>query len=181
MNVVLLGMVADYDAMRLGAGLSGKTFFMFAIGALFVAADLASLGHTGMWMGLRARRLQHAFLGMLGRVMLMPWLGIALSAVSLLMIGFSAADLYILLFFWMLISLVIDAVLGAKARFHMERGFRRAASGDYEGLKAMVAEIAALREDVMGPLPPNAPLSQTDGKTGEGRLGGENHKEPQPA
>ena len=146
MNVVLLGMVADYDTMRLGAGLSGKTCFMFAIGALFVAADLSALGHTGMWMGLRARRLQNAFLGMLGRVMLMPWLGIALSAVSLLMIGFSAADLYILLFFWMLISLVVDGVLGAKARFHMEKGFRKAASGDYEGLKEMVAEIAALRE-----------------------------------
>jgi ABC-type transport system involved in multi-copper enzyme maturation permease subunit len=146
MNVVLLGMVADYDKMRLGAGLSGKTFFVFAIGALFVAADLSSLGNTGMWMGLRARRLQNAFLGMLGRVMLMPWLGIALSAVSLLMIGFNSADLYILLFFWMLVSLIVDGVMGAKARFHMERGFRKAASGDYEGLKEMAAEIAALRE-----------------------------------
>jgi len=146
MNVVLLGMVADYDKMRLGAGLSGKTFFMFAIGALLVAADLSSLGTTGTWTGLRARRLQNAFLGMLGRVMLMPWLGIALSAVSLLMIGFSAPDLYILLFFWMLVSLVVDGLVAAKARFHMERGFRKAAAGDYEGLKEMAAEIAALRE-----------------------------------
>jgi hypothetical protein len=131
MNVGLIAAVADFNRGGGGHSVVGVCCFFFAVGGLFLKGDVTALSYAGMWIGLRGRRLQREVLEMLGRVMLVPWVGVAFFAVTLILgAGLSAAEMFLLLFGWVLLSLFTDAFAGARARGRLDREFRHAACGD---------------------------------------------------
>jgi len=131
MNVFLLGMLGDWNQTGSGHEAVVIGIFFFAVGALLLKGDITALSYVGLWSGLRARRLHWALVEVLGRVMLVPWLGIVFFAVTLIRgVGLSAGEMFLLLFAWILISLMVDAVAGAGARDRLDHKFRQAACGD---------------------------------------------------
>jgi len=104
---------------------------LFLGGMLALAADFRALSTVGIWLALRADRHHRAVLGALGRILPAPW--VALLPVIFLSMGpgLTMDRLGLMLAFWFLLGIALDAVMASIARRQLKRGFRAvlAASG----------------------------------------------------
>jgi hypothetical protein len=107
--------------------------FLGGILALFV--DFKALQMVGMWMALRARKHHRAVLGTLGRVMLVPWVGIFLWVFLMVTDAFrpSEGELGVVFVVWFMAGILTDLVVSAKARAGLGRGLRYWAAGAETG------------------------------------------------
>jgi hypothetical protein len=98
--------------------------FLGGILALFV--DFKALQTVGMWMALRTRKHHRAVLGTLGRVMLVPWVGIFLLVFLAITRSFGPSESALVTTFalWFIAGFVTSLVVGAKARAGLGRGLR---------------------------------------------------------
>jgi ABC-type transport system involved in cytochrome c biogenesis permease component len=106
--------------------------------AVFIA-DLVALSWVGMWMGLRSRGVNRATAASVVRVMVLPWViwGMVLTTVALLLefvfrsrslpkwleVDFPSFPIW----FWFLISMANNLLLGTLARVRLLTRFRQAA------------------------------------------------------
>jgi ABC-type transport system involved in cytochrome c biogenesis permease component len=99
---------------------------LFLGGMLALFVDFKALQTIGMWMALRARKHHRAVLGTLGRVMLVPWVGIFLLVFMTMTrsFGLSESELAVVFALWFMAGIVTDLVFSAQARAGLERGLR---------------------------------------------------------
>ena len=102
---------------------------------LMLVADLAALYWVGMWKALTAKNPTRAAAGNLGRILVLPWVVLALSAlvVSLVWRNPENAPLQkVFLGLWIGAGLAADLGFGAWARYKLLTEFRVAATRRYE-------------------------------------------------
>jgi len=113
---------------HLEMGTTDQALFLelFLGGILALFADFKALQTVGMWMALRARRHHRAVLGTLGRVMLVPWVGIFLWVFLMVTDAFrpSEDELGVVFAVWFMAGILTDLVVNAKARAGLGRGLR---------------------------------------------------------
>jgi ABC-type transport system involved in multi-copper enzyme maturation permease subunit len=110
---------------------------VYAAAMISLVADAAALHWIGMWLALKARNSQRAILGAIARVLLLPWIALALGLVLLNSLpadfpgaGFSPGG-PLLVGLWLAMGLAIDLGFGAWARFKLLAGFRRRVAEGY--------------------------------------------------
>jgi hypothetical protein len=104
---------------------------LWLAGMVVFVADLIALSWLSMWLGLCRRRLNRAWNEAVLRVMALPWLLFALF-VTLASGGtfFSGSDAgWVLLVFWLGISLAVAVVFGSYAKVSLLSEFRERATG----------------------------------------------------
>ena len=99
---------------------------LFLGGVLMLFMDFRAIQTVGMWLALRARKQHRAVLGTLGRVMLVPWVGVFLLAflTSVRTFNPSEIDLAVIFASWFMVGTINDMALGAQARAGLGRGLR---------------------------------------------------------
>jgi ABC-type transport system involved in multi-copper enzyme maturation permease subunit len=96
---------------------------------LMLVADLGALYWVGMWQGLRARNPGRAATGSLWRILVVPWLVIALIALFQLLrdlIGAHVPDpgWQFMLGVWFMVGLATDLIFGLVSRYKLVTEFR---------------------------------------------------------
>jgi ABC-type transport system involved in multi-copper enzyme maturation permease subunit len=108
--------------------------WVYAAAMISLVADVAALHWTGMWQALTARNPQRAVVGSMARILVLPWLGMAL---ALLIIVFaSSVSQYEpqptrLVALWLALGITTDIGFGAWARHRLYTEFRQAAAQQY--------------------------------------------------
>ncbi len=108
--------------------------WVYVAGMVSLVADVAALHWTGMWQALTARNPQRAVMGSMARILVLPWLGMAL---ALLIIVFaSAVSQYEpqptrLVALWLALGITTDIGFGAWARHRLYTEFRQVAAQRY--------------------------------------------------
>ena len=104
-------------------------------GMVMLIADLAGLYWMGMWKALTARNPTRAVAGNLVRIIVLPWVVLALGALiaSLVLPTAESEPLQkFCLGAWLIVGLAADLGFGAWARYKLLGGFRLAATQRYE-------------------------------------------------
>jgi ABC-type transport system involved in cytochrome c biogenesis permease component len=104
---------------------------IFLGGIVALVVDFRALHAVGTWMGLRARRHHWAVLGTLGRVMLVPWVGILMWVFVMISRTFSPSEseLGVIFALWFAAGIINDLVFWGTARIGLGRGLRYWMSG----------------------------------------------------
>jgi len=108
--------------------------WVYVAAMISLVADVGALHWTGMWRALAARNPQRAVIGSLGRILVLPWLGIAL---ALLILALAASVSQYepqptrLVALWLALGITTDIGFGAWARHRLYTEFRRAAAERY--------------------------------------------------
>jgi ABC-type Na+ efflux pump permease subunit len=107
--------------------------WVYVAAMISLVADVAALHWTGMWQALRARNPQRAVLGSVARILVLPWLGMAL---ALLIIAFASVSQYEpqptrLVALWLALGITTDIGFGGWARHRLYTEFRQAAAQRY--------------------------------------------------
>jgi len=113
------------DPMHMGTRDRAVFVELFAGGIVLLLADTYALRWVGMWMGLRARGHHRAILATLGRVMILPWLGVVF--VWLLGVGGAfrnSGDTAVVFGLWQAFGVVLDLGFAYRARMALKRGLR---------------------------------------------------------
>ena len=129
-------LVAASDVMLL-ENAEDRTFWIlfWAAAMIMLLADLAALYWVGMWQALTAKTPTRATVGNAGRILVLPWVMLALAglAAALLSPGAAAEPLQkLLLGAWLGVGVVTDLGFGAWARHKLLTEFRLAATRRYE-------------------------------------------------
>ncbi len=104
-------------------------------GMVMLAADLAALYWVGMWQALTAKNPTRAAAGSLARILLLPWVALALGVLFLTLFwpnGEGDSVLKVFLGAWVGAGLAADIGFGAWARHNLLSEFRVAATRRYE-------------------------------------------------
>jgi ABC-type transport system involved in multi-copper enzyme maturation permease subunit len=108
----------------------------WAAGMVMLIADLAALYWVGMWLALSSKNPTRAAASNLGRILVMPWVVLAMGALVIsLTWPQHAGDEPLQKFFlsaWLGVGLAVDLGLGAWARTRLLTEFRLAATRRYE-------------------------------------------------
>jgi hypothetical protein len=108
--------------------------WVYAAAMIGLAADVAALHWTGMWQALTARNPQRAALGTVGRILVLPWLGMAL-ALFLAALAATVAQYEPqpgrVVALWLALGLTTDVGFAAWSRHQLYTRFRRAAEQRY--------------------------------------------------
>ena len=110
--------------------------WVYVAAMISLPADVLALHWTGMWQALTARNPQRAAFGALGRILLLPWLGMAL---ALLIIVLAATVIPYqpepqpsrLVALWLALGLTTDIGFATWARHRLYTDFRRSAELQY--------------------------------------------------
>ena len=105
-------------------------------GMAMLVADLAALYWVGMWNALSARNPTRAAAGNLGRILVLPWVLLALCVLAVTLVWPNAGDApvqKVFLCLWFGIGLAVDLGFGSWARYKLLTEFRLAATRRYEG------------------------------------------------
>jgi ABC-type transport system involved in multi-copper enzyme maturation permease subunit len=133
---LLFTMAAAFDEMLLENPEDRSFWVLFWSGGMvMLVADLAALYWVGMWKALTAKNPTRAAAGNLGRILVLPWVVLALSAlvVSLVWRNPENAPLQkVFLGLWIGAGLAADLGFGAWARYKLLTEFRLAATRRYE-------------------------------------------------
>jgi ABC-type transport system involved in cytochrome c biogenesis permease component len=133
---VLVVLLADFVfllAERHGEG----WIAMWSVGMIIFVADLFTLSWLGMWRGLNSRRPNRAAAAALLRVLVLPWILIAL---ALTVLGLSRVrffdhnfwELNGLQLLYLVVSLAVNALFGLPARRRLLTQFREVATQRFE-------------------------------------------------
>jgi ABC-type transport system involved in cytochrome c biogenesis permease component len=115
--------------------------WMCVAGMIVFVADLIALSWLGMWLGLRSRHAHRAAAGALVRVLVLPWI-----LMAILLLVFALSNAYgrirawtgadwegkIFLLSWLVIGLSIAAIFGLRARQKLLTQFREVATQRFE-------------------------------------------------
>ncbi len=104
-------------------------------GMVMLVADLAALYWVGMWNALTAKNPTRAAASNLGRILVLPWVALALGALVMSLTWPNAENepaQKLLLGAWLGVGLAVDLGFGAWARFKLLTEFRLAATRRYE-------------------------------------------------
>ena len=121
----LLGTLRDAESV------DDRPFFtwFYVMGIVMLVVDLNALYWLGMWQGLTAKTPQRAFVGSLVRILLLPWVGLALSPLVLAFVapiyqpgGYTWFNL------WLGFGLAADIGFVSWARFKLLTEFRKTAA-----------------------------------------------------
>jgi len=102
---------------------------------VMLVADLAALYWEGMWNALTAKNPTSAAAWNLVRILVLPWVVLALGALLMTLAGPSAEEAPVQKVFlgaWLGVGLAVDLGFGAWARYHLLAQFRLAATRRYE-------------------------------------------------
>lgn len=126
LNVMLLFLILGSVSARLPDEPASVLTEILLGGSVLMLADFHALGWVGMWMGLRQKQHHRAILATLGRIMVIPWLGL-LFCYFLGVSGFirNQESVMVLLFFWYSGSLGLDLALAGWARTELVHSLRR--------------------------------------------------------
>jgi ABC-type Na+ efflux pump permease subunit len=109
---------------------------LWSAGMVMLVADLAALYWVGMWKALTAKNPTRAAASNLGRILVLPWVVLALGALAIsLTWPQRAGDEPLQKFFlsaWLGVGLAVDLGFGAWARTRLLTEFRLAATRRYE-------------------------------------------------
>jgi len=109
---------------------------LWAAGMVMLIAELAALYWVGMWLALSSKNPTRAAASNLGRILVMPWVVLAMGALVIsLTWPQHAGDEPLQKFFlsaWLGVGLAVDLGLGAWARTRLLTEFRLAATRRYE-------------------------------------------------
>ena len=104
-------------------------------GMVMLLADLAALYWVGMWKALTAKNPTRAVAANFGRILVLPWVVLALGALAMALAWPNAGDEPPQKFFlgaWLGVGLAVDLGFGAWARYKLLTEFRLAATRRYE-------------------------------------------------
>ena len=107
----------------------------WAAGMVMLVADLAALYWVGMWKALTAKNPTRAAASNLGRILVLPWVALALGALVMSLTWPNAENepaQKLLLGAWLGVGLAVDLGFGAWARYKLLTEFRLAATRRYE-------------------------------------------------
>jgi ABC-type Na+ efflux pump permease subunit len=123
------------DADILEEGSRALCIAVYAAAMIGLVADVAALHWTGMWQALTARNPQRAVMGSIARILVLPWLGMALAVLILLLfaapVGQYESVPIRLVALWLALGITTDIGFGAWARHRLYTEFRRFASQRY--------------------------------------------------
>jgi hypothetical protein len=128
----LLGTLRDPDVVTEDERRFAIAFY--SAGMLMLVVDLIALYWLGMWRGLSAKSPQRAFLGGVVRLLLLPWIGMALAGLVIPVLAATVRyepGTYTFLKLWVLLGLAADLGFASWARFKLRSEFRSAATGKY--------------------------------------------------
>jgi ABC-type transport system involved in multi-copper enzyme maturation permease subunit len=113
------------------------TTSLWVAGMLMLVADLVALYWVGMWQGLTAKNPARAASGSLSRVLIVPWLLIALVMLLVVLASMSGVrepdpSWKFFLGLWFVLGLLVDFGFGAYAFHKLQTEFRLAAQQRYE-------------------------------------------------
>jgi ABC-type transport system involved in cytochrome c biogenesis permease component len=103
-------------------------FEMFAGGVVMLLFDFAAIPWVAMSAALRTRKHHRAVLNTLLRVMIVPWLIMAVIILSQPRV--SATGGGFIIGFWFLCGIIIDAIMASRARYNLIRYFRALVTAD---------------------------------------------------
>jgi ABC-type transport system involved in cytochrome c biogenesis permease component len=133
---VLVVLLADFVfllAERHGEG----WIAMWSVGMIIFVADLFTLSWLGMWRGLNSRRPSRAAAAALLRVLVLPWIliALALTVLGLSQVRFfdhSFWELNGLQLLYLVVSVAVNALFGLPARRRLLTQFREVATQRFE-------------------------------------------------
>ncbi|MGO8676723.1 MAG: ABC transporter permease [Limisphaerales bacterium] len=108
--------------------------WVYVAGMISLAADVAALHWTGMWLALTARSPQRAVIGAIARILLLPWLGMALAFLIIVLaatVGQYEPQPTRLIALWLALGITTDIGFATWARHRLHTEFRQAASYRY--------------------------------------------------
>ena len=113
----------------------GFWIFVWISGLIVLVADFAALFYVCLWQSLIARNANRANSAAVVRIMALPWILFVAFLILLGTMRFTggapALDETALVFIWLLISLVVDAFFGLRAKVKLESEFRQVATTRY--------------------------------------------------
>jgi ABC-type transport system involved in cytochrome c biogenesis permease component len=133
---VLVVLLADF-VFLLAERQSDGWIAMWAVGMVVFVADLFTLSWLGMWRGLNSRRPNRAAAAALLRILLLPWI---LIAIFLTLVGLSRSRVFDhhfwesngLQLLYLMVSLVVNALFAFPARRRLLTEFREVATQRFE-------------------------------------------------
>jgi ABC-type Na+ efflux pump permease subunit len=145
----LLMIAGAYDAGSLQGPADQRLWGLaWGAGMIMLVADLAALYWVGMWQGLTAKNPTRAAAGSLVRILVLPWIALALWVLLLALVWPSAegeAVSKVILGAWFAVGLAVDIGFGASARQHLLSEFREAATRRYERAPGFWKRLAGFR------------------------------------
>jgi hypothetical protein len=119
---------------RLNQRGDGEEIIAFLVGMVALVADSFAIIWVGLWLGLNMPQTNRAVGGVVGRLLVLPW--VAFFAVVTLLEGVSAwrwgVSDEVLLLFWLGITLVTDYAFGHRARRKLRAEFRAVATTRFD-------------------------------------------------
>jgi len=133
--------------------------WVYVAAMISLVADVAALHWTGIWQALTARNPQRAVIGTLARILVLPWLGMAL---AFLIIVFAAASAQYepqptrLVALWLALGLTTDLGFATWARHRLYTEFRQTAAHRYTPPRALWKRLFHVQKPVTAP--PHKPV-----------------------
>jgi ABC-type transport system involved in multi-copper enzyme maturation permease subunit len=129
------------ELIFLFAGLSRLTsdrtmwVFVWVSGLVVFIADLATLFHVCLWQSLTARNANRANSAAVVRIMALPWIIYVVIVIVIgtfnLTGGLGTITENLFVFLWLMISLIVDAFFGLRAKLKLDSEFRQVATARY--------------------------------------------------
>jgi hypothetical protein len=107
---------------------------IYAAATISLVADAAALHWIGMWLAIKARNPQRAVIGVIARILVLPWV---VWAVGVVIVNSAASDGQFsldgtrLVGFWLPLVLTVDLGFGLWGRHKLTTGFRRSVAEGY--------------------------------------------------
>lgn len=131
-TVEIIFLVAGFNRLH---GDQTMWVFVWISGLIVLVADFAALFHVCLWQSLTARNANRANSAAVVRIMALPWI---IYVVFVVIIGtlniagsMGSIDENVFVFLWLMISLIVDAFFGLRARLKLESEFRQMATTRY--------------------------------------------------
>jgi ABC-type transport system involved in multi-copper enzyme maturation permease subunit len=136
----LFMLAASSDAMLLENSEDRALWILlWAAGMVMLLADLAALYWVGMWKALTAKNPARATAANFGRILVLPWVALALAGLVAALLWPNAANEPVQKLFlgaWFVVGVAVDLGFGVWARHKLLTEFRLAATRRYEPLPA---------------------------------------------
>ena len=129
----------------------------YSAGMLMLVVDLAALYWVGMWQGLSSKNPNRATNGSVGRILVMPWVGIAVALAVMALMWANRGEGPSWKFFiglWVSLGLAVDIAYGVWARHKLLTTFRLAAEQRYAPRRGFWKRLFAGSDVTAGGAPP---------------------------
>jgi ABC-type transport system involved in multi-copper enzyme maturation permease subunit len=162
----LFMLVAASDDMLLeNAGDRSFWVLFWSAGMVMLVADLAALYWVGMWKALTARNPTRAAAGNLARILVLPWVVLALGVLVAALIRPDTENEVLQKLFlgaWVVVGLAADLAFGSGARRNLRTEFRLVATRRYEPLSGFWKRLLGVGAQASTAPPPTARMADVD-------------------